>query len=252
MSTKDKTEYFFKSKISNMINLSRDKNYIKFSYFLDDNQLCIADSVLKESRCENYCFYGGYENSQRVILCVYPDYITKNDIQWPFKVLLFEFNKKYKLSHKDFLGALMSLQIKRELLGDINVSDGKAEIVAHDNCCNFIVNNISKVGRVGVKVSVTENITLNIVPKFKDIFGTIASYRIDNIVALCTALSRTKSVEIIKASRVTVNYKEIFDNSYIVKPNDIIRIRGYGKYVLTDNEKKTKKNRYYVTIQKYI
>ncbi len=134
----------------------------------------------------------------------------------------------------------------------MKISSGITQIVVHNNCRDFILNNVNKVGRVGVSIDVIDNFTLNTDVKFKDISGTIASFRIDNIVALVTKLSRSKSVEIIKASKVSINHKEIIDSSCVVNFNDVITIRGYGKYIVCSDAKKTKKDRYHVTIQKYI
>lgn len=248
----DKEDHFFKSRIGNLIQTVNDKNYPKFSYFLDEHQVCLAESVLIGLKCRNYVFYGHDNNFQRLMLCVYPEYMEQTDIDWPVSVLNFSYNKNYNLSHKDFLGALMALQIKRELIGDMKISSGVSQIVVHNNCRDFILNNVSKVGRVGVCIDVIDDFTLDTDIKFKDITGTIASFRIDNIVALVTKLSRSKSVEIIKASRVSINHKEIIDSSCVVNFNDVITIRGYGKYKVCSDAKKTKKDRYHVTIQKYI
>lgn len=248
----NKEDYFFQSRISSIVQIVNEKNYPKYSYFLDEHQICLAKHTLQELKCKNYDFYGSDKNYQRLMLCVYPDYLDKDNLDWPIKFLRFSYNKNYKLSHKDFLGALMSLQIKRELIGDIKVSDGIAEILVHQNCCDFIINNINKVGNVGVLINIVDNLTIDTELKFKDISGTIASFRIDNIVALLTKLSRSKAVEIIKSSRVNINYKEILNPSCVVNFGDVVTIRGYGKYIITDRVNETKKGRYYVTIQKYI
>lgn len=252
MNKSDKEDYYFKSKIHNIIETVEKKNYSKFSYFLDEHQICMAKNILTELNCKNHIFYGKNKNLNRLMLCVYPCYLQEQDIQWPINILRFKFNKNYKLHHKDFLGSLMSLQIKRELIGDIKISEGLAEILIHQNCCEFILNNLTKVGSVGIKIDVVNDFSIDTEIKFSEISGTIASFRIDNIVALLTKLSRSKAVELIKASKVSVNYKEILDASYIVNYNDTITIRGFGKYTLTNNIKKTKKERYYVVIKKYV
>lgn len=252
MQNKDKSEYIFRSKIINIIEHPNQKNYEKFSYFLDEKQKFIADEILNQHKATNFCYFSDDQDLQRDMLVCFPDYLSKDDIDWPIDIILVEYNDKYILSHKDFLGALMSLQIKRELIGDIHISNGKAEIYVHKNATEFILNNLNKIARVGVNVSVTDKKTIALEQKYKNISGTIASFRIDNIVSICTNLSRNKSVELINSQKVTVNYKEMTQTSFVVKPNDIIRIRGFGKFKLLDQINITKKNRYFVNILKYI
>lgn len=235
-----------------MVSAAEQQNYAKYSNFMDARQQHMALQILKEQHCERFCFYGGYEGSERNMLCVYPDYLTEEDLDFPCDSLVFHYPKAYTLSHRDFLGAIMSTQIKREMLGDILVSEGLAVVLVQRELTDYLLNNLDKIGRVGVRGEKAQQCPLNRQQKFEEISGTVASLRIDSIVALATRLSRGKAVELISAGRVALNYEEVLSPSVGVNPEDLISIRGYGKYLLTSEIHVTKKNRCHIMIQKFI
>ncbi len=248
----DKSDEIFEAKIKNIVNTVKNKNYPKHSLFLDDSQVFKAKEILKQLKCENFLFYGGYDNAQRVMLGVYPDYMSSNEVIFPITAIEFSYPKAYELKHKDFLGALMSLQIKRETLGDIIVSSGKTIVFAQNVISEFILQNLTKVGNVGIKAKISENADIIREENYKQISGSVSSLRIDCILALITHKSRTQNAYLISSHTVFVNYKEVKNQSMLVKPGDIITVRGFGKHILSDEIKRTKKDRYHITLKKFV
>ena len=61
------------------------------------------------------------------------------------------------LNHRDFLGALMNLGIKREVLGDIFVKGNKACVFCKEDIADYIIENLVRIKHTSVKVSRTED-----------------------------------------------------------------------------------------------
>ena len=247
-----KEEKLFKSKILDMIRLSEKRGCV-YSLFMDGREMAAAKEVLNFERC-GYKFYGVFDEADRQMLCVYDSegYFEPQREDFPITLLTFRYRQECKLTHRDFLGALMSLGIKRETVGDIAVSEGVTQAVVSDTAAELILSCVSKIGSVGVKC--TEDSLENAMLKkqeYKEIVGTVPSLRLDAVVGTALGLSRAKTAEIIKAVGADVNFEEKHDCSYNLKETDVFSVRGYGKFRLSAVSGITKKGRIHITIRKY-
>ena len=136
------------SHIADMMDICGKIYCPKFSSFLDERQAALAQSVLNERGFERYGFYGGYENASRKVLGVFPEYCE--DEEYPVSAITFRYRENDKLSHRDFLGAFMSRQIKREMLGDIVVGKGSTTAFVYNTVKAVLLSEITKIGSVGV------------------------------------------------------------------------------------------------------
>lgn len=238
--------------------LFADRNVsLKYTSFLDASEVVQAEMYIKSIKNSypqvEYLFWGGYELAERKILCVYSSYLSIGLQDFPLNVVEFNYNTTFsKLTHRDFLGSIMALKVKRDFVGDIIVSNGKTQVVVSTNIIDIILNEIVQVGKLGVKANLVEKVTLDLQQSFKDILGTVASMRLDCIVSLALNVSRTKAMQIVKSKIVCVNYLEETSIDTMLKPNDILTIKGYGKYILVEVSKPTKKNRLHILIKKYL
>lgn len=248
----EKADEFLKANIRNMVSIAEHKHYPKYSFFLDNRQKYLADAVLKELKCSTYAYFGGYEQAERVMLGVYPDYLGEENLEFPVTVLKFTYRREYPLSHRDFLGALMSLQVKREVVGDILVGEGCTYVPVYGDIADYIISNCTKIGNVGVSISVAMEAPVPSQAKFQLIEGTVSSLRLDCMIALITRYSRSKSRETVLSGLVQVNHRESLSPDLILKPDDVITIRGFGKHILLPEMHETKKGRFHVSIHKYV
>ena len=117
-----------------------------------------------------------------------------------------------ELSHRDFLGALMNLGIKRELLGDIIVKDNCGYILCLEHIAPYICENLERVRHTSVKCE-KSNLPndLKNEPEPTEIFA--ASKRIDVVIAAVYNLSRNETSKLIKAEKVFVNSRLVTSNS---------------------------------------
>lgn len=184
-----------------------------------------------------------YEESERII--IYRDLKPK--------VSLFKIITKEKLRHQDIMGSILSLNIKKEVLGDIIVDDNNYYFYILESMNNYILSYFNKVKNI--------NITLEELPldylkdykrKYKEIIVNVKSNRVDLIISKLTGLSRRVVKDMISNKDIILNYQVLTNNSYQFKENDIFSIRGYGKYKYVEVINRTKKNNYLVKCLKYI
>ena len=238
------------SHILDMIAVCEKSYQPKFSFFLDERQVILAENVMLEQKYENYKLYGGYENASRKVLGIFPPYWDDEDI-FPITALTFRYREFDKLAHRDFLGVFMSRQIKRNMLGDIVVGSGRTTAFVYDTVKSVLTSEISKIGSVGVKITEDDATDLQAEQSFIEKNGTVSSLRLDSIVSLAAGISREKSANLIKGGSVSVMYNVVESPSYQLNEGNVFSVRGFGKFVLGSINGKTKKDRIHITLKKF-
>ena len=188
------------------------KNYdIKATEFLNPFEVKNAIDILNSESDLKYKVDGGYENAERQLIYIFPYYIEEDDVESDLRVIQIEGNFKFKaISHRDYLGALLNLGIKREKIGDILIHDNFCQVVVSEDICDFIIINLDKVSRNKVKVKeITVKDIVQSEHNFKEISFTVSSLRVDSIISGVYSLSRNDSVKLIKGERVNVDYEKI-------------------------------------------
>jgi RNA-binding protein YlmH len=223
-----------------------------YSAFLDERQCALSELYCRDDGELFHKFWGGYDDAQRKILCVYPDFSEDCVISdCPIRCLTFTFRKEDKLSHRDFLGSFMALCLKREVIGDIIIAEGIAQAFVTDVAARLILGTISKIGRVGVKISDEMPFSLENNQEYETIGGTVASPRLDCIVSLAAKVSRENAARLIRSEKTAVNHLTAKSVSSELKEGDVISIRGYGKFIFESVNGTTKKGRKHIILRKY-
>lgn len=157
-----------------------------------------------------------------------------------------------KLTHRDYLGSLVGIGIKRELVGDILVRENGADIIALTDIADFIMMNYCRAGKTDLSLTQFPAEEL-IVPEInrKIVTDTVASLRLDSVLASAFGLSRGKATEAINRGLVFVNHVEITKPDFQVAEKDKITLRGKGKAKLAEVGGKSRKDRQYITIERY-
>ena len=181
--------------------------------------------------------------------------IDEGNAEFPCTLLGIEINSKFReYEHKDFLGSLMGLNIKRELMGDLILEDDRGYIPVSEKISGHILSELRQIGKAPCKVREISLDGMEILPKYKfdDKIITVPSKRLDSIVSAITNLSRTKVIEPIEKGKVLVDYSPEKDKSKMLEMDSVITIRGYGKYRLFSDRGETKKGKERLLIKKYI
>lgn len=219
-----------------------------YSNFLDDRQLAICEAALKSKRRVSFLTLGGYPQAERRVIAFGVD--DESEAFPPFCAIVFNHPENSGLTHRDFLGSLMALGIKRELLGDILVGKRRTAVFVCDAAAP-LVRGMTKIGNCGVKITEDFSESDIPVPEFDEIRSTVASLRLDSIVATGFRLSRDKAAELIKSKGVAHNRVLTFSPSDKVSEGDTFSVRGLGKFILYEVGDRSKKDRIFVTIKKF-
>ncbi len=218
-----------------------------FLGFLTPAQAAEAVSVLGGCRYE---LFGGFDGAERTYLCCKPDWCE--DACFPITALSFSFRKCDTLSHRDFLGSLMALGITRESVGDILVESGRAVVFVSSSVAGFVKTQIGKIGRVGVQITDGFVEPLPQLGQCVEVGGTVASTRIDCVVAEIAGLSRTGAAAAVNDGLVSVNSVLCEKVTRPISEGDKITIRGRGRFTVTSLSGVSKKGRIILKYTKFI
>lgn len=216
--------------------------------FLDESEGAFCRDFLR-GEPTGHLLWGGYEGAERVMAGLFPDYMEPSG--FPICALTFTYRAGDKLGHRDFLGAFMRLGIERSVVGDILVGEGRTVAFVRQEMERYFLDNLQKVGRIGVKVTAGYQEPLPAIREYKDISGVIASDRLDCLAALLCRTSREKAARLIASGAVMVNHQEVLAVDRRLDEHDIISIRGHGKFVLDSFGPLTGKGRLTVKCRKY-
>lgn len=240
----------FAAKIKDLFEIAYSKSIVRFSSFLDDESQFKAKEIGRSYPLSTMLF-GGYPQAERKILGVFPDYAQPEESVFPIRAVTAVYSQAVKLTHRDFLGALMNLGIKRESVGDIVVGEGKTVFLLCEPVLAFVLSEFKRVGRAAVELYDDQPDVIERTQEFEQISGSVASLRLDCVLSLALKCPRESSSCIIKSGDVSVNYSSRLQRSFVMKENDIFTVRGYGKFILSSVDGNTRKNRLRITIKKY-
>ncbi len=249
----DSDEKLLISRVNDAVRLARDKYVPKFIGFLDEHAAAVSLQAVKGAEVA-YRFFGGYEDAQRVCLGVFHDETAMDieDDSWPITALTLRFRSAASLTHRDVLGSLMSLGITRESVGDILIDEGRAVIFVSDKVADYIRAELVKVGGEGVKIEEGCSLPLPVAYRLRDMTETVASMRLDAVVAALCSTSRTQATEWINLGLVSLNGLECDKVSALVRDCDALSVRGKGKFRINSSSDTTRKGRILLRAQKYI
>ncbi len=168
------------------------------------------------------------------------------------KVARISYNDKFNtLSHRDFLGSIMSLGFTREKMGDLVIEGNRVYVPIVIDFVDYVLQNLTKVRNSPVNVNLE---LFNELPqkKFEILYKVLASLRIDSVVSALTNLSREKSKGIIRDSKVKLNGNIELSPDRKVNEGDIVVISGFGKFKIKESLGSTSKNKIKLIIDKFV
>ena len=209
------------------------RGYLTHTKFLDPNERAIcAEAVRLSGAAGHALFWGGYEDAERGVYLFYPDYLDGDGARQaaPLALLRAHKRKEDALTHRDYLGALMGLQIERAVVGDILVHDEGADILVLEEMADFILLHFSKAGRK--QISLTREVIGNLKAASvveKSGSGSVASPRLDSVVALVFGLPRAEAQARIEKGLVFLNHMPCLKPERQVDEGDRLTVRGLGR-----------------------
>lgn len=246
------------SQIVEKIEKVNERQQIQNTDFLDMYQISLVDGFLKKNKILNYKFFGGYENAERKVLVIYPEKYTEEMLAKNYsqmlRVVRVELNVKVELSHRNYLGTIVKLGLKREKVGDIIVCEEGADIITTKDFSNILEKEMKDSNMLpSSEVTIHEIEELNVKEVQKEeVKVIIPSFRLDNIVSDLSRMSRSKGVEMINSERVFVNGKCETKQAKTMKIGDSITIRGKGRFLIKEIDGTTRKGNTVLVIEKFV
>lgn len=197
-------------------------------------------------------FEGGYPDAERTLMVCTPEFLEE-DADSYLAVIACRGRDLGELSHRDYLGSLMGLGIVRESIGDILPLAEKAFIILKPEQADFVMQNLTKIGRHGIKTERCTIAELELPQKqTKEIQTTVSALRLDSVLASALGVSRGSAAEYIRAKRVMVNWEETENLSRTLREGDVFSVRGHGRFCLAHVGGITRKGRQNIVICRYI
>lgn len=265
-----KEEQILLQHYNDMIQLSYQRSIPVYSQFSSLTELELAYQALDEfyghyvSEGVQYKLFGGYSEAERKIICFLPEQnnISVCEQDFPIRcVRIAPANRRFcdMLNHRDYLGTIMNLGITRDQIGDILVK--KEEQGTNQVCVGYIfckkdkadlLLGINRIKHTTVVAGTVELDEIEWTTEFKEITGSVSSFRLDAIVALAARLSRSKVLELVQNGKVFLNGRCCTENAKKLNEGDIFTIRGYGKFLFYKANSISRKGRYQITVKQYI
>ncbi|AQS04285.1 RNA-binding protein [Clostridium beijerinckii] len=171
---------------------------------------------------------------------------------FPMKLIKIESTSKFSnLTHRDFLGGILSLGIERNKIGDLLVNNNTCYVPVHEEVEDFIIYNLNRISKVICNVKVVDDFEFLPKVNFEEIVVLVSSLRIDGIVSKIINISRSKAQAMIEQGQVLIDYVKIKDKSYELKGQERITIRGFGKFIVGNSIGNSKSGRIKIIIKKY-
>ena len=201
------------AQVLDKIEFVKTRGKLEYTDFLDMYQISLVENFLKKIKFENYKLYGGYEEAERKILIIYPEKYDEIMLEKNYSKILkavrvtLPDEEKGKYSHRNYLGGIVKLGLKREKVGDILVSDTGADIIVMEDFSEILKKELPSLTRFeNSKIEIIELKDLRKKEiKIEDIKIIVPSLRLDNIVSDLARTSRSKAKQIIEQERVFIN-----------------------------------------------
>ncbi len=231
-----------KNRFKELYKRSDNKGIYVYSDFLN----MYEQSVLNDEIKYGYALLGGYDDAERKIAV----FGSEDSFGYPpnppiTTICISPLSDKFsqELSHRDFLGSLMGLGIKRETLGDIVINENKGYLICLESISKYITDNLIKVKNTSVRCDLCDKIPSEDLPKPTEKTVIVSSLRLDVLISGIYDISRSKSSALIDGEKVFINGKLARSNSINIENNTLISVRGYGRFRYTEILGTTRKDR---------
>ncbi|MDO4297243.1 MAG: YlmH/Sll1252 family protein [Lachnospiraceae bacterium] len=251
----EKNDEVLKRRIQDLALLADRRGCILYSDFLSLYEQNILFDLLQKFSWIHGETFGGYEGAERRMAAFLPSDASMQDAVYPISCIrIVPAQRKFaeQLSHRDILGALMNLGIERSKTGDIAVLEQEAFLFCSSQFASLVCDELNRIRHTTVRCTVCQPEDFTYAPSLERIRGSVASVRLDAVIALAFHASRSSLISLIEGGSVFVNGRLITTNAYSLKSGDLVSVRGHGRFRYCDVSGQSKKGRIWVEIDKYV
>lgn len=242
------------------------------AYLTPGEQMDITAFLQRTGHASRARFYGGFGDALRCCLLLFPDYAielcdptlegilaTQQMIaicgeEDPIQPLLIRGSGFCELTHRDYLGSLLALGLEREVLGDIELIDAhSAYVFCRAGIVGYLESSLERIANDRVRLE-----RVQLPPDFaslrktQPISDTVASARLDCVIAALVNCSRDRAQGLIRECRVELDYHTEERVDRVLPTPCTITVRGVGKFRVISIATQTKKGRYRLSAEKYV
>lgn len=222
-----------------------------FSRFLDPAQAGLALEAARKEGVQAL-LWGGYEEAERRIAAFLRQDGSGPPLEWPLRWLRCRWDPRYAApGHRDLLGALLGQGIERDQLGDILLMEGQACCAAFSDIAGHLAVSLREAGRASLRCDVLEGDPPLPEPKTVSARETVASLRLDAVLAAGWNLSRNEASELIAQGKVRVDYLLEERPDARLAQGSLVSVRGKGRFLLAEVGATTKKGRIGIVLSHY-
>lgn len=270
---KQPADALLSARIGDMIRVA-ERGECAVSPFLTPQECVLAERQLTQAGAAETAFlWGGYAGAERRRLYLLPSYLLsvpellppqdtdpaqapagavgQEDAVAAVRIAGSGFRE---LTHRDYLGSLLALGLERDALGDIAVQDAHTAVVfCTARVAAFLLETLERVASDKVRCRAYQpDADFTDGRRTVPVSDTVASPRLDCVVAALTGKSREAAREAITGGLVEVDYlTEERPNRSLTLPA-MLSVRGVGKFRLLPFGGETKKGRLRLTAEKFV
>lgn len=236
------------SRILDQVDLCLKNHQEEVTDFLEPHLVKAAADILRGISNISFWADGGHPEAERKRIVISPDYIEPRDscICWLVAELQGENDK---IGHRDFLGSLLGLGLRREKVGDLKVIENGCAVALDRDVASYVVLQWNQVQKSSIRVKpLADGEVPQFTEKGEETTLTVASLRADALVAAIWHMSRARASETIQKGLLKVNWMETFDGSRTITEKDVLSLRGFGRAVVSEIGGSTKKGRVRLTV----
>ncbi len=246
------------ARVLDKLELAQNRGVPAHTPFLSPGQQASVTDLLNAWGRPRHLFWGGYPDSERQVCLFLADWQEEDGLlagpDGPLAALEAKFPADAALTHRDILGSLMGLGITREAVGDILLPQPQlCQVVVLREALPILLSQWEGAGRY--KVSLSEIPPDRLTPRpaqVKTIRDTVATPRLDAVLAAGFSLSRSKAAALIAAGKVSLNHRECLKSDRAVAEGDTLTCRGLGKCVVKEVPGQSKKGRTMLVLERYV
>lgn len=214
--------------------------------FLSGAERSLALHAAKEAGVA-VAFDGGWAEAERVQPCFYP---VGEEPCFTGVWLEARWNARFaQVDHRALLGSLMGLGMDRAFFGDIIAMEDHAYLYALPEMSARLPMEWNQAGRATLSVEELSQPPCIEPPKGAALRDTVASLRLDSVLASGMRISRARAADIIRQGSVMVDHVPEMRIDRTLAPGQLLSVRGFGRVRLIEVGEPTRKDRLPITME---
>lgn len=230
------------------------KNQYTFTAFLNEAELAEFLAMRDKLPPCGYTVWGGHPNADRTMIRFGSEEVFGYVQDFPIVCVRIEpLQQKFAevLTHRDFLGTIMHLGIKRSEIGDIMTRESTAYVFCTETIGAYLCRSLERIRHTSVRAVLTEDVPATFMHVTEAGEVQVASQRADGVISKIYCLSRSACQQLFCAGKIFINGRCTENTGQHLKEDDKVSVRGYGKFRFIGIKGQTRKGNLIVQYERF-